>query len=87
MAIWETIAFYEQCHAAQGSHQEHGNRQEYSYSTVLQNYILEWLLDCISVSQHKDKLVLKGWLLIVLVDIESRITMKMDATHEGFPAV
>jgi hypothetical protein len=62
-----------------------GNHQEYSHSTAFQNYVPEWLLDRISVSRHKDKFVLMGWLLIVLVGIESRTTMDMDTTMKGFP--
>jgi predicted nucleotidyltransferase component of viral defense system len=53
---------------------------------VLQNYMLERLLERISVSRYKDKFVLKGGLLIAsLVGIQSRTTMDMDATVMGFP--
>lgn len=53
---------------------------------VLQNYMLERLLERISVSKYKDKFVLKGGLLIAsLVGIQSRTTMDMDTTVMGFP--
>lgn len=53
---------------------------------VLQNFMLERLLERISVSQYQDKFVLKGGMLIAsLVGIDSRTTMDMDATILGFP--
>ncbi len=53
---------------------------------VLQNYMLERLLERISVSRYKDKFILKGGLLIAsLVGIQSRTTMDMDTTVMGFP--
>jgi len=53
---------------------------------VLQNYMLERLLERISVSIYKDKFILKGGLLIAsLVGIGNRTTMDMDATLKGYP--
>ncbi len=53
---------------------------------VLQNFMLERLLERISISKYKDKLVLKGGMLIAsLVGISSRTTMDMDATLRGYP--
>lgn len=53
---------------------------------VLQNFILECLLERISISKYKDMFVLKGGMLIAsLVGISSRTTMDMDATVRGFP--
>lgn len=53
---------------------------------VLQNFMMERLLERISISRHKDKFVLKGGMLIAsLVGIDSRTTMDMDATVLGFP--
>lgn len=53
---------------------------------VLQNFMLERLLERISISQYKDKFVLKGGMLIAsLVGIDSRTTMDIDATILGFP--
>ena len=57
-----------------------------SAQSVLQNFMLERLLERISVSKHKNKFVLKGGMLIAsLVGIDSRTTMDMDATALGFP--
>lgn len=57
-----------------------------SAQAVLQNFMLERLLERISLSLHKDKFVLKGGMLIAsLVGIDSRTTMDMDATLLGFP--
>ena len=53
---------------------------------VLQNFMLERLLERISISKYKDKIILKGGMLIAsLVGINSRTTMDMDATLCGFP--
>jgi predicted nucleotidyltransferase component of viral defense system len=53
---------------------------------VLQNFMLERLLERISVSNYKDKLILKGGMLIAsLVGISSRTTMDMDTTLRGYP--
>ena len=52
---------------------------------VLQNFMLERLLERISVSKYKNKVVLKGGMLISsMVGIHSRTTMDMDATLRGF---
>ncbi len=53
---------------------------------VLQNFMLERLLERISISKYKDKIILKGGMLIAsLVGISSRTTMDMDATLRGYP--
>lgn len=53
---------------------------------VLQNFILERLLERISISQYRDKFILKGGMLIAsMVGISSRTTMDMDATLRGYP--
>ena len=53
---------------------------------VLQNFMLERLLERISHSTHKDKLILKGGMLIAsLVGVHSRTTMDMDATLKSHP--
>ena len=53
---------------------------------VLQNFMLECLLERISISKYKDMIVLKGGMLIAsLVGISSRTTMDMDATLRGYP--
>lgn len=53
---------------------------------ILQNFMLECLLERISVSKHKDMVILKGGILIAsLVGIDSRTTMDMDTTLRGYP--
>lgn len=57
-----------------------------SAQAVLQNFMLERLLERISVSKYRDKFVLKGGMLIAsLVGLGSRSTMDMDATLKGYP--
>ena len=52
---------------------------------ILQNYMLERLLERISVSDYKYKFVLKGGMLITaIVGIDLRNTLDMDATIKGF---
>lgn len=52
---------------------------------ILQNYMLERLLEIISVSNYKYKFVLKGGMLITaIVGIDMRNTLDMDATIKGF---
>lgn len=53
-------------------------------NAILQNYMLERLLECISVSEYKWKFILKGGMLIsAMVGLDSRTTMDMDATIKG----
>jgi len=53
---------------------------------VLQNFMLERLLERISISKYKNRIILKGGMLIAsLVGISSRTTMDMDSTLRGFP--
>jgi predicted nucleotidyltransferase component of viral defense system len=53
---------------------------------VLQYFILERLLERISISKYKDRIILKGGLLIAsMVGINNRTTMDMDATLRGYP--
>lgn len=57
-----------------------------SAQAVLQNFMLERLLERISVSKYKDIFILKGGMLIAsLIGIGSRTTMDMDATIRGYP--
>ena len=53
---------------------------------VLQSFMMERLLERISISKYKDKFILKGGMLVAsLVGIHSRTTMDMDATLRGYP--
>lgn len=57
-----------------------------SAQALLQNYMLERLLEKISLSMYKDLFILKGGMLIAsLVGIDSRTTMDMDATLRDYP--
>ena len=53
---------------------------------VLQNFMLERVLERISISKYEDMFVLKGGMLIAaMVGINGRTTMDMDATLRGYP--
>ena len=57
-----------------------------SAQIVLQNYMLERLLERISVSEYHDNFILKGgFLLAAMVGLDTRATMDMDATIKGLP--
>lgn len=56
-----------------------------SAQSVLQTYMLERLLERISMSKYKDNFILKGGMLIsAMLGIDSRTTMDMDTTIKGF---
>lgn len=51
---------------------------------ILRNFMLERLLERISVSEFRDKFILKGGMLVAaMVGIDTRSTMDMDATIRG----
>lgn len=53
---------------------------------LLRNYMLERLLERISLSEFKDKFILKGGMLVAaLVGVDLRSTMDMDATIKSYP--
>ena len=52
---------------------------------ILRNFMLERLLERISLSEYRDQFILKGGMLIAaMVGIDARATMDMDATIRGF---
>jgi predicted nucleotidyltransferase component of viral defense system len=56
-----------------------------SAQLVMQNYMLERLLERISVSRYQSNLILKGGFLIsAIVGLDTRATMDLDATIKGF---
>lgn len=60
-------------------------KNKISAQSVLQTYMLERLLERISVSPYKDNFILKGGMLIsAMLGIDSRTTMDMDTTIKGF---
>ena len=53
---------------------------------LLQNYMFERFLERLSLSDYKDKFVLKGGVLVAaLVGMDIRSTMDLDATIRGLP--
>ena len=53
---------------------------------ILQNYMFERLLVRLSVSEYKEKFVLKGGMLVAaMVGLDNRATMDMDATLKNLP--
>ena len=57
-----------------------------SAQLVMQNFMLERLLERISVSKYQRNFTLKGGFLIAaMVGIDTRATMDMDATVKGLP--
>jgi predicted nucleotidyltransferase component of viral defense system len=55
-------------------------------NTVLQKYMMERLLERISVSEFKNNFILKGGFLVAsIVGIDLRSTMDMDTTIKGIP--
>ena len=56
-----------------------------SAQLVMQNYMLERLLERISVSKYQSNLILKGGFLIsAIVGLDTRATMDLDTTIRGF---
>lgn len=57
-----------------------------SAQLVMQNFMLERLLERISISKYQQNFILKGGFLIAaMVGLDTRATMDMDATIKGFP--
>ena len=56
-----------------------------SAQLVMQNYMLERLLERISLSPYRDNFILKGGFLIsAIVGLDTRATMDLDTTIKGF---
>lgn len=56
-----------------------------SAQLVMQNYMLERLLERISLSPYKKNFILKGGFLIsAIVGLDTRTTMDLDTTIKGF---
>jgi len=52
---------------------------------VMQNYIMERLLERVSLSKYKENIILKGGFLIAaIVGLDTRTTMDLDTTIKGF---
>ncbi len=60
--------------------------KQISAQLVMQNFMLERLLERISVSKYQQNFILKGGFLIAaMVGLDTRATMDMDATIKGLP--
>ena len=56
-----------------------------SAQLVMQNYMLERLLERISLAPYKNNFILKGGFLIsAIVGLDTRATMDLDTTIKGF---
>lgn len=56
-----------------------------SAQLVMQNYMLERLLERISISKYRNNFILKGGFLIsAIVGLDTRTTMDLDTTIKGF---
>ena len=54
-------------------------------TTLIRNFVMERLLERISLSEYSDKLILKGGLLIAsMVGLDNRATMDMDTTVRNY---
>lgn len=57
-----------------------------SAQLVIQNFMLERLLERISISRYQQNFILKGsFLIAAMVGLDTRATMDMDATIKGLP--
>ena len=57
-----------------------------SANVLLQTYMMECLLERVSISSYHDNMILKGGFLIAaMVGIDRRATMDMDTTVKGLP--
>lgn len=62
------------------------NKLSVTSAALLQNYMLERLLERISLSMYRENFVLKGGMLIsAIVGLDSRSTMDMDTTLRNLP--
>lgn len=51
---------------------------------LMRNYMMERFLERISVSEYRDKFILKGGMLVAaMIGLESRATMDIDGTVKG----
>lgn len=63
-----------------------GKEKNINAQILLRNYMLERLLERISLSEFKDKFILKGGMLVAaIVGVDIRSTIDMDATIKSYP--
>jgi predicted nucleotidyltransferase component of viral defense system len=64
----------------------HAEKLKVPAQAVLQNYMFERFLERLSLSKYRDKVIIKGGLLVTsLVGISTRTTMDMDVTVRSLP--
>lgn len=64
----------------------HSNGDSAKAQTIIRSYIMERLLERISLSKYKERFILKGGMLVsALVGIENRATMDIDTTIKNLP--
>ena len=60
-------------------------RKSADAQVLLRNYMMERFLERISISDYKDRFILKGGMLVAaMVGVDARSTMDLDATVKGF---
>ncbi len=69
-----------------GRIKNYAKRSNIAAQVVLQNYMFECFLSRLSVSEYKDKFVIKGGMLIAaIVGLDTRSTMDLDTTLRNLP--
>lgn len=64
----------------------YANSSNIAAQVVLQNYMFECFLLRLSISEYKDKFVIKGGMLIAaIVGLDTRSTMDLDTTLRNLP--
>lgn len=69
-----------------GKIRNYAKKNNIAAQVVLQNYMFERFLERLSMSEYKDKFVVKGGMLIAaIVGLDTRSTMDLDATLRNIP--
>ena len=69
-----------------GKISNYAKQQNIAAQVVLQNYMFERFLERLSLSEYRDKFVIKGGMLIAaIVGLDTRSTMDLDTTLKGLP--
>ena len=60
------------------------NKKSADAQILMRNYMMERFLERISLSEYKNQFILKGGMLVaVMVGLDARATMDLDATIKG----
>ena len=69
-----------------GRIKNYAKRNNIAAQVVLQNYMFECFLSRLSISEYRDKFVIKGGMLIAaIVGLDTRSTMDLDTTLRNLP--